>query len=148
MTKDSGNVDKGLSFFKRAEESTRTTGTGKAPGICKAGQNIDEYKLVKCLGRGGMGEVWEAVQKSLKRTVALKVLLPGGGIREFAREARAGARLNHSGIVAVYDTGEADGIPWIAMELVEGAYTLGDFIKEMRGETELPEDYYTNWSRI
>ena len=87
MTKDSGNVDKGLSFFKRAEETTRAVDTGKTPGICKAGQNIDEYKLVKCLGRGGMGEVWEAVQKSLKRTVALKVLLPGGGIREFAREA-------------------------------------------------------------
>ena len=85
MAKDSGNddpCDKGLSFFKRAEESTRTTGTGKAPGNCKAGQKIDDYKLVKCLGRNGMGEVREALQESLKRTVALKVLLPGGGIRE------------------------------------------------------------------
>jgi tetratricopeptide (TPR) repeat protein len=94
-----------------------------------------------------MGEVWEAEQESLERKVALKVLLPSQrldekGIEFFAREARAGGRLSHRGIVGVHASGVDDGVHWISMELVEGGATLADFLDDVRAEDEVPKDYY------
>ena len=92
------------------------------------GATIGDFRLVRLLGRGGMGEVWEAEQLSLSRRVALKLLLPERvdtrGLEFFAREARAGGKLSHPGIVAVYGTGETEGLHWIAMELVEDSCDL------------------------
>ncbi|MDP6740357.1 MAG: protein kinase, partial [Planctomycetota bacterium] len=86
------------------------------------GAVIGDFRLISVLGSGGMGQVWEAEQVSLSRHVALKLIRPDR-ISErnhalFAREARAGGRLTHPHIVAVYGHGEHDGVTWIAMELV------------------------------
>ena len=94
----------------------------------REGATIGDFRLTRLLGRGGMGEVWEAEQASLSRKVALKLMLPDRvserGLDFFAREARAGGRLAHKGIVSVFGTGEDDGAHWIAMELVDGACDL------------------------
>jgi serine/threonine protein kinase/WD40 repeat protein len=84
-----------------------------------------DYELLEEIGRGGMGVVFRARQKSLDRIVALKVLSAGmfvseDGRRRLLSEAAAAARLQHPNIVAVYATGELDGHPFYAMELVAG----------------------------
>ncbi|MEV8636969.1 serine/threonine-protein kinase [Streptosporangium sp. NPDC051023] len=85
------------------------------------------YRLLRELGRGGMGVVWEGYDTLLDRPVAVKeVLLPPNlapaeherQLARTSREARTAARLNHHNIVAVYDVAEQDGRPWIIMELV------------------------------
>ena len=112
-----------------------------------AGHRLGDFTLLRQLGRGGMGVVWEARQESLNRRVALKLLAPHLSIREsatqrFLREAEAGARLEHPGLVRVYAKGELDGVHFIAQELVEGGRTLADEIRERREELETPPDYY------
>ena len=120
--------------------------TASGPWSITPGQVLGDFTLIQRLGRGGMGEVWEAQQESLGRKVALKLLLPDrvdqNGLEFFAREARAGGRLAHPGIISVFGTGEADGLHWISMELIEDACDLRHSLEEIREETELPEDYY------
>jgi flagellar motility protein MotE (MotC chaperone)/predicted Ser/Thr protein kinase len=95
------------------------------------------FRLVRKLGEGGMGSVWLAQDKALDRRVALKEInLPHGGGRDERaqlrarawREAVAAARLQHSGIVRIYDVLKEDGDPWIVMEYVEGR-SLADLIQ-------------------
>ncbi|MCI3948747.1 MAG: serine/threonine protein kinase [Acidimicrobiales bacterium] len=83
------------------------------------------YRLVRRLARGGMAEVWEAVDEILSRPVAVKILLPhlaadDAFVTRFRREAVAAARLSHPHIVAVFDTWTDDGYEGIVMELVRG----------------------------
>jgi len=83
------------------------------------------YRLVRRLARGGMAEVWEAVDEILSRPVAVKILLPHlaadeAFVTRFRREAVAAARLSHPHIVAVFDTWTDDGYEGIVMELVRG----------------------------
>lgn len=107
---------------------------------------LGDFTLRRILGRGGMGEVWEAEQSSLSRRVALKFLLPERvdqkGLDFFAREARAGGRLSHPGIVSIHGAGESEGHYWISMELVEGSCDLRQSMDGLRDEPELPENYY------
>jgi serine/threonine protein kinase len=90
-----------------------------------AGTRLGPYEILSPLGAGGMGEVYRAHDRRLGRSVAIKVLpahfadRPGARLR-FEREARAAASLNHPHICTVYDIGEQDGRPFIAMELLEG----------------------------
>ncbi len=91
------------------------------------------YELRALLGRGGMGEVYEAVDRQLNRTVAVKILHPELAAdrrfpARFRREARTVASLSHPGIVAVHDIGEDEEQMFIVMELVAGR-TLGDLIR-------------------
>ena len=84
-----------------------------------------DYRLLHLVGRGGMGAVYEAEQISLGRRVAVKVLPRAFGrdperVARFVDEARLAARLHHPGIVPVFGAGEAGGLPYFAMELVEG----------------------------
>jgi serine/threonine protein kinase len=88
-------------------------------------ESIPEFKILEKLGQGGMGSVFKAVQKSLDREVALKImparLAENPEFKErFFREAKAAGRLNHTNIVQGIDAGESDGFCWIAMELVTG----------------------------
>jgi hypothetical protein len=95
-----------------------------APSLPKDAK-LGEFRVVREIGRGGMGIVYEAVQEPLARRVALKVLPAALSIDErralrFLREARAAARLYHPGIVPVHASGSADGMLFFAMELIEG----------------------------
>jgi eukaryotic-like serine/threonine-protein kinase len=89
------------------------------------GQDLDTYRIEKLLGAGGMGEVYLARDLKLGRPVALKVLplhfvVDGERLSRFQREARALSSLNHPNLVTIYEVGEARGLHFIAMELVEG----------------------------
>jgi hypothetical protein len=88
------------------------------------GTRLGDFEIVRELGRGGMGVVYEARQVSLRRKVALKVLSGPGptltAVERFHREAEAAARLHHTNIVPVYATGEQDDLHFYAMELIEG----------------------------
>lgn len=97
---------------------------------------LGAYEILGSLGAGGMGEVYRARDTRLGRDVALKVLPPDvvrdpGRLERFHREARAIAALNHPHIVTIYSTDEADGVPFLTMELVEGQ-TLGELISTLR----------------
>ena len=84
-----------------------------------------ELEILGFIGQGGMGAVYKARQKALDRVVALKILPPGIGgdpsfAQRFAREAQALAKLNHPGIVTLYEFGQADGLFFFLMEFVDG----------------------------
>jgi serine/threonine-protein kinase len=86
---------------------------------------VDEYELLECIGRGGMGVVHKARQLALNRIVALKAIIAGQYAEpdqraRFRREAESMARLRHPNIVPVYSVGERDGCPYFSMEFVEG----------------------------
>lgn len=81
-----------------------------------------QYDLLEVLGQGGMGVVLRAVDRRLGRQVALKLLSGGGpgAVERFQREARAQARVDHEGVCRVYEVGELQGRPYIAMQLIDG----------------------------
>ena len=86
---------------------------------------IGDFELGREIGRGGMGTVYEAWQRSLQRTVAVKVLSrqvssTATAVLRFQREAQAAARLHHTHIVPIFDQGEDSGVYYYAMELVDG----------------------------
>jgi eukaryotic-like serine/threonine-protein kinase len=96
----------------------------------------DRYELLRLLGRGGMGEVYEARDRRLGRRVALKFLLGSDPQRaeRLLREARAQARIDHPNVCKVYEVGELAGRPYIVMRLVDGKH-----LNEAAREMSLPE---------
>jgi serine/threonine protein kinase/Flp pilus assembly protein TadD len=103
-------------------------------------KRLGDYRIVREVGRGAMGAVFEAFQESLGRRVALKVL-PGSfaleprRLERFRREARATARIHHPSIVPVYEVGESGGTHYYSMEFVDGA-SLEDLLARARKEAE------------
>ena len=88
-------------------------------------KTIAHYRIVEPIGAGGMGAVYKAYDNKLHRVVALKLLPPEyvsqeDRRRRFFQEARAASALNHPHILTIYEAGEDDGRPYIAMEYVEG----------------------------
>lgn len=86
---------------------------------------IEGYSIIESIGRGGMGTVYRGVQESLGRPVAIKVLGPAlrgeqGFTERFRREASLQATLQHPNIIPAFESGEAQGIPYIVMRLVDG----------------------------
>lgn len=125
-----------------AEEHAHSArGTASTP---QPGEHLGDYKIIREVGRGGMGIVYEARQESLGRQVALKVL-PARRFRSerelqrFRREAQAVARLHHSHIVEIYGVGEQDGVHYFAMRYVTGR-GLDQVITELRERLGLSED--------
>lgn len=99
------------------------------------GRTLSHFEITERLGEGGMGVVWKAWDRSLRREVALKVLgsktLGRADMRaRFLREARTAAALNHPSICTIYEVGQVEGTPFIAMELIEGR-TLDRHLEEV-----------------
>jgi predicted Ser/Thr protein kinase len=113
-------------------EAMRVTEPGATPGGTggtvppeELAPHFPQLEILECLGRGGMGVVYKARQKSLDRLVALKLLAPErvGDAKfaaRFAQEARALAALSHPGIVTIHDFGQAGGFYFLLMEFVDG----------------------------
>ena len=103
----------------------------------KMPEKIGGYRIVGVLGEGGMGIVYQALQLSLERTVALKVVRADLTRKEafvgrFLREAKVAARIDHPNVVTIYDTGEADGHLYMALQYVPG----GDLATRIKGGVE------------
>jgi serine/threonine protein kinase/Tfp pilus assembly protein PilF len=130
-----------------------------APGLSRAGQDrgadcqaalpsaatdqatgtLGDYRLVREIGRGGMGIVYEAEQISLGRRVALKVLpfaaaLDSKQLQRFKNEAQAAAQLHHTNIVPVFGVGTERGVHYYAMQYIEGQ-TVAEIIADLRRQT-------------
>jgi serine/threonine protein kinase/WD40 repeat protein len=110
-------------------------GAGSATAVAPPRQ-LGEYRVLRQVGRGGMGVVYEAVQESLGRHVALKVLpyntlVSAEHLERFRREARAAARLHHTHIVPVFGVGEHEGIHYYAMQFIIG-HGLDQVLHEVR----------------
>lgn len=107
-----------------------------APRGTRAIERLADFRIIREIGRGGMGIVYEAEQESLGRRVAVKVLprsslLQPKQLARFQREARTAARLHHTHIVPVFGVGEDDGHHFIVMQLIPGV-GLDDVLRELR----------------
>ncbi len=105
-------------------------------------RRLGDFEILREIGRGGMGIVYEARQLSLNRQVALKVLsgalgLSSKAVARFHLEAEAAAKLHHTNIVPIYATGEVGGTHYYAMELIDGP-SLDRVIREQRGGEPRP----------
>ncbi len=130
-----------LDFLDRAGQARVHGGETQVPGAASPGASesaaaaesseaaaakpvkLGEYRILREIGHGGMGIVYEAEQESLGRRVALKVLpyhrlWDAKRLERFRREARAAASLKHPAIVPIYTFGESEGLPYYAMEYV------------------------------
>src|SRR4051812_46016916 len=101
-----------------------TPANGDVEGGRPLPERLGEFRVVRELGRGGMGVVYEAVQESLGRHVALKVVhhvhLDARRLKRFRREAQAVAQLHHTNIVPIFGVGEHEGLPYYAMQYIRG----------------------------
>ncbi len=114
----------GVNLLKTAVSGghSEPSGVSKWPSVLSPGDVVDHFKVVRLLGRGGIGEVYLARDTKLGRRVALKVLhgqLPGEGER-FLHEARTTAKFNHPHIVTVHAVGEHEGMVYLALEFLDG----------------------------
>jgi predicted Ser/Thr protein kinase len=112
------------------DTGTEALGESKAAGFVpptpeELTKLIPQIEILELLGKGGMGAVYKGRQRSLDRLVAVKILPPESGAdsafaERFAREARALGKLNHPNIVAIHDSGQANGLYYFVMEFVDG----------------------------
>ncbi len=131
---------KGL--FRRLDDGPRD---GDESGV--APPTLGEFRILREIGSGATATVYEAEQRSLRRRVALKVLAPHlslseRSVQKFRREAEAGGRQAHPGIVTVFAVGEEHGTHYIAQELVGGGRTLAEDIWKRQREGRLPRGYF------
>jgi serine/threonine protein kinase/tetratricopeptide (TPR) repeat protein len=136
--RDSGGDEAG---FLRAHEDLRDLlepllHEAPAEPADSSGRVLGDFRLLREIGRGGMGVVWEARQASLDRLVAVKVLdvtpaTSAKSLARFKREALTAARLRHDGIVPVFAVGEDEGVHWFAMERIDGL-PLDRWVEERR----------------
>jgi hypothetical protein len=106
-------------------------------------ERLGDYRILREVGRGGMGIVYEAEQESLGRHVALKVLpahslLDSQRLQRFQREAKAAARLHHTNIVPVYGVGAQDGLHYYVMQFIQGL-ALDEVLVELKKLRHLKE---------
>lgn len=131
--------------FQNTQLSSDVSGVDTALSL--ADSNLGDFKILKELGRGGMGIVYEAFQISLGRRVALKVLSLAGGLdpirlQRFRNEAQAAAQLHHTHIVPVYAVGSDRGVHYYAMQLIEGkslAHTIERVIEQRSSANNAPK---------
>jgi WD40 repeat protein/tRNA A-37 threonylcarbamoyl transferase component Bud32 len=128
-----------------ADSDSETVGLTGTAGPGSRVEYFGDYHLLEEIGRGGMGVVYKARQESLNRTVALKMILTGqlaneGDIKRFRAEAEAAAKLDHPGIVPVFEVGQYEGHQYFSMAFVEGeslAHKLAQGLPSPREAAEL-----------
>jgi hypothetical protein len=121
------------------DAATRRRVTGPPPG---PGGFVGRYRLLRLVGRGGIGEVYAAHDPELDRKVAIKILRADAnpddiGAARLLREAQAVAKLSHPSVVAIYDVGTAAGRVFLTMELVEGETLAAWLDRERRSQDEI-----------
>jgi serine/threonine protein kinase len=104
----------------------------------RAPEQLGHYRLLRRIGGGGMGVVYEARDEKLNRRVALKIIRRdqsffAGSRERFAREMQAASRFDHANLCPIYEAGEIDGVPYIAMRYVEG-HSLAALLEARRSE--------------
>ena len=109
---------------RRGGSNTSISASPRTPDLT-CGNRVGDDRIVREIGRGGMGIVYEAMQESLGRHVALKVLPPhaqldSSYLARFRLEAHAAARLHHTSIVPVFGVGEQGGVHYYAMQFIIG----------------------------
>jgi serine/threonine protein kinase/tetratricopeptide (TPR) repeat protein len=114
-----------LFCFDRSVDANVESHGETAPLPAEMPREFGDYELLEEIGRGGQGIVFRAWQRSLSRTVAVKIIGSGqwattAHLRRLRREAEAAAKLNHPGIVSVHEVGERDGTCYFSMRFVEG----------------------------
>lgn len=120
----------------RTDEKGKREAAARRAGFANPPERIGDFDIVREIGRGGMGIVYQAEQRSLERSVALKVLpkhvlLLDKHLKRFQREAQTAARLRHTNIVPVYGVGDHDGLHYYVMPLIHGV-GLDEVIRELR----------------
>jgi serine/threonine protein kinase/WD40 repeat protein len=125
-------------------EPPAPAGFGRGTAAGRTPERLGDYRILREVGRGGMGVVYEAEQESLGRHVALKVLPAEAAsdltcLKRFCREARAAARLHHTNIVPVHDVGAHDGIHYYAMQFIQGQ-SLDEVLAELRRLRQSPAE--------
>ena len=125
-----------MAQIEQAEVDVRGPGPLAATELLRPLDQVGDYRILREIGRGGMGIVYEAEQMSLKRHVALKVLLGRTGrnaaaLERFRREARSAARLHHSNIVPVFEVGQHGDVLFYAMQMIAGQ-SLDQVLQEVR----------------
>ena len=133
--------------------TNETTLGPEAEGLSELapGEEIDRYRVLRLLGRGGMGQVYEVLHVNLGKRFALKILPSAlarqpGFVSRFQREAKVMAKLLHPGIVRVHDLASTDGLYWLCMDVVQGVaaddtadvrhVTLADLVSSRGGKLD------------
>jgi serine/threonine protein kinase len=123
-----------LEMEEARHDAAEPTGPPAEPSV-PFSERLGDYRLLREIGRGGMGIVYEAEQESLGRRVALKVLARAGltprQVQRFEREARSAAKLHHTNIVPVFGVGHEDGTYYYVMQYIPGQ-PLDAVLKELR----------------
>jgi serine/threonine-protein kinase len=117
----------------------------KAAGLSSVLRGLEDYELLGELGRGGMGVVYKAREKSVNRVVALKIMIGGEyasaeAVRRFHIEAESAGSLEHRHIVPIYHVGEIQGMPYYTMRLVEGSGLDGAARRKLAEQPRLAVD--------
>jgi len=117
------------------------------PLVFSPGERLGDFRLVRPLGRGGLGNVWEATQDSLNRRVALKILGSVQSVdsetrRRFQEEASEASQIEHFNILEIYTSGESGGTMYMAMELVENCKSMQDYLGVFRAVPVLPDTFF------
>jgi len=126
---------------RNARQSAARDATAKPLRLTELG----DFKILREIGRGGMGVVYEAEQRSLGRRVALKVLpkqslLDPDQLKRFQREARISAQLHHTNIVSLFGIGEQDGFHFLVMEVIDGLSLQEVIARLQRDRRHIHED--------
>lgn len=141
-------IRQSLRALEMVDASNTSAGQSSVSADRTAPKQLGDFRLLRELGRGGMGVVYEAEQISLNRKVALKVLpfaalIHNRALQRFHNEVRAVAALDHPNIVSVYSVGEEHGVHYYAMQLIRG-YTLARIISGLKGLDESGVRYTTD----